>query len=135
MLPLANVALIVLLTDEPTVTDLFPKLVREKSNVTGSDTVSLKEVERDTPPSLPVTPIGNVPVGVELLVDIVRVEEQVGLQDTLEKDELTPLGNPDTEKEIGLPLPDLSAALITFCAEDPFWVALSPVLESEKSNC
>ena len=103
-----------LLTDEPAVTDLLPELLREKSNVTGSDTVRLKDVERDIPPSLPVTPIGNVPVGVELLVEIVRVEEQVGLQDTVEKDELTLLGNPDTEKEIGLPLPDFSAALMAF---------------------
>ena len=82
-----------------------------------SDTVRLNEVDRDNPPSLPVTPIGYVPVGVELLVEIVRVEEQVGLQDTVEKEELTPLGNPDTEKEIGLPLPDFSAALMAFCAE------------------
>ena len=135
MLPDANVALIMLLTDEPAVTDLLPELLRVKSNVTGSDTVRLKDVERDIPPPLPVTAMGKVPVGVELLVITVKVEEQDGPQDTVEKEELTPPGNPDTEKEIGLPLPDFSAALMAFCAEEPFLAALSPVFDSEKSNC
>jgi hypothetical protein len=99
-----------------------------------SDTVRLNEVDRDTPPSLPVTFIGNVPLGVEPLVLIVRVDEQLGLQEILENAEVAPLGNPETENAIGLLLPDFSAAVIKFCAEAPLLAALLPVFESEKSN-
>jgi hypothetical protein len=91
-------------------------------------------VFRDTPPSLPVTFIGNVPLGVEPLVLIVRVDEQLGLQEILENAEVAPLGNPETENEIALLLPDFNAALIVFCAEAPLFAALSPVFDSEKSN-
>lgn len=103
-----------LLTDEPAVTDLFPELVREKSNVTGLDTVRLKEVERDIPPALPVTAMGNVPAGVELLVITVKVEEHDGPQDAFEKDAVVPLGSPETKNETGWLLPDFKAALIEF---------------------
>jgi hypothetical protein len=81
-----------------------------------------------------VTFIGNVPLGVDPLVLIVRVDEQLGLQDTFEKAEVAPLGRPETENAIGLLLPDFSAAVIEFCAEAPLLAALSPVFESEKSK-
>jgi hypothetical protein len=81
-----------------------------------------------------VTFIGNVPVGVEPLVLIVRVDEQLGLQEILENAEVAPLGNPETENEIALVLPDFNAAVIEFCAEAPLLAALLPVFESEKSN-
>ena len=126
-----------MLVEEPAVNAAgFPELARVKSKVTGSDTVKLNDVDRDTPPpSLPVTAMGNVPAGVESLVKIVNVEEQLGLHETVAKDELAPLGKPDAANEIGLLLPDFRDAVIAFCAEEPFLAALSPELESEKSNC
>jgi hypothetical protein len=99
-----------------------------------SDTVRLNEVDRDIAPSLPLTVIGNVPLGVELLVEIVRADEQLGLQETLEKAEAAPLGKPETENEMGFEAPDFSAALIVFWAEVPLFAALSPEFDSEKSN-
>ena len=57
------------------------------------------------------------------------------MQETAEKDELAPLGNPETDKEIGLLLPDFKAALIVFLFDEPLLIEVSPEFESEKSNC
>jgi hypothetical protein len=67
--------------------------------LTGSETVRLKEVDRDIPPPVPVTAMVNVPAGVELLVVTVTVEEHDGPQDPFERDALAPLGTPETENE------------------------------------
>jgi hypothetical protein len=99
VLPDTNVAVIELVTDDPAVTDLLPVLLREKSKATGSDTVRLKEVVRDILPPVPVTAMGNVPAGVELLVVTVTVEEHDGPQDPFERDALAPLGTPETANE------------------------------------
>ena len=78
----------------------MPVFVTVKSNGS-SVTVRLKEVVFDFPPPVPVTTRGNVPAGVEVPVVTVRVEEQVGLQDSIEKAALAPLGSPVTEKATG----------------------------------
>ena len=135
MLPDTNVEVIVLDTDEPAITDWLPALLSAKSNATGSDTIKLNEVDRVTIPSLPETAMGKVPAGVDVVVEIVRVEEQLGLQEGTENDPLAPVGNPESEREIALLLPDFKTALIPFCAGDPFIVPLSPPFDSEKSNC
>ena len=64
--------------------------------VIGALTVSENVVVLVTPPPLAVTVIVEVPAGVVALVLIVRVEEQVGLQDAEEKDSAAPEGSPDT---------------------------------------
>ncbi len=79
-------------------TDLFPPLEREKSNVV---TVRLKVVVLVTPPPVPVTVIGNVPVGVEREVVMVKVVEHVGLQLVGENEAVAPVGSPETEKLTG----------------------------------
>ena len=56
VLPETNVALIALVTDEPAVTDLFPELESEKSNVWS--TARLKIVVLLTPVPVPLTVIG-----------------------------------------------------------------------------
>ena len=75
-------------------------MLKEKSKGT-SVTVRLNEVERDFPPPAPVTTNGKVPAGVVAPVVTVRIDEQAGPQDAVEKDPLAPLGNPETEKATG----------------------------------
>ena len=63
----------------------------------GKLTVRLNEVVRVTPPPAAETVIADVPAGVKLLVLIVNVEEQVGLQLTEEKEAVAPAGKPEAE--------------------------------------
>jgi len=64
----------------------------------GKLTVKLNEVVRVTPPPAADTVMADVPAGVEPLVLIVNVEEQVGLQLPEEKEAVAPPGNPEVEK-------------------------------------
>ena len=65
----------------------------------GRFTVRLNEVVRVTPPLVAAdTVMADVPAGVEPLVLIVNVEEQVGLQLEEEKEAVAPPGNPEAEK-------------------------------------
>ena len=64
----------------------------------GKLTVKLNEVVRVSPPPAADTVMANVPAGVEPLVLIVNVEEQVGLQLPEEKEAVAPPGNPEVEK-------------------------------------
>ena len=64
----------------------------------GKLTVRLNEVVRVTPPPAADTVMTDVPAGVEPLVLIVNVEEQVGLQLPEEKEAVAPPGNPEVEK-------------------------------------
>jgi hypothetical protein len=52
-----------------------------------------------TPPPAAVIVMLELPAGVELLVLMVSVEEQVGLQLVEEKEAVAPEGSPETEKE------------------------------------
>lgn len=63
----------------------------------GKLTVKLNEVVRVTPPPVAATAMVDVPAGVEPLVLIVNVEEQVGLQLAEEKEAVDPEGKPATE--------------------------------------
>lgn len=58
MLPDTNVALIVLVAEDPAVTEEFPELLREKSNVAvEAFTVKVKVVVLVMSPAVPVTVI------------------------------------------------------------------------------
>ena len=63
----------------------------------GKFTVRLNEVVRVSPPLVAATAMADVPAGVELLVLIVNVEEQVGLQLAEENEAVDPEGKPATE--------------------------------------
>ena len=63
----------------------------------GKLTVRLNEVVRVSPPPVADTAMADVPAGVELLVLIVNVEEQVGLQLAEENEAVDPEGKPATE--------------------------------------
>jgi hypothetical protein len=63
----------------------------------GKLTVRLNEVVRVTPPPVADTVTADVPAGVEPLVLIVKVEEQVGLQLAEENEAVDPEGKPATE--------------------------------------
>ena len=76
----------------------------------------------------------EVPPGVEPLVAIVSVEEQLGLQLFGEKEAVAPEGSPEAENETGCVLPETNVALIVLVTDEPAITDLSPELESEKSN-
>jgi len=76
----------------------------------------------------------ELPPGVEPLVLMVRVEEQLGLQLFGEKEAVAPEGNPATENVTGWVLPEINAALIALVTDEPAVTDLSPELESEKLN-
>ena len=63
----------------------------------GKFTVRLNDVVLVTPPPVADTVMVEVPPGVEPLVPIVSVEEQVGLQLAEENDAVAPEGNPEAE--------------------------------------
>ena len=63
----------------------------------GKFTVRLNEVDRVTPPPVADTVTADVPAAVELLLLIVNVEEQVGLQLAEENEAVFPDGKPATE--------------------------------------
>jgi hypothetical protein len=62
----------------------------------GKLTVRLNEFVRVTPPPVADTVMAEVPAGVELLLLIVNVEEQVGLQLDEENEAVVPEGKPAT---------------------------------------
>jgi hypothetical protein len=64
----------------------------------GELTFKLKVLVLVAPPPAAVTVIRKVPAGVELVVLIVRVEEQVGPQEADEKEAVALVGRPEAEK-------------------------------------
>jgi hypothetical protein len=101
----------------------------------GKLTVKLNVAVLETPPlSDAVTVMLELPAGVEPLVLMVRVEEQLGLQLFGEKEAVAPEGNPEAENVTGCVLPETNVALIELVTADPATIDLFPELESEKSN-
>ena len=84
-----------------------------------SEMVRVKEVVLVVPPPMAVTVIVELPRGVEAGVVIVRVVEQLGLQETGEKEAVAPVGNPVAEKlrEAGVPV--VRVAVIVVWVELP----------------
>jgi hypothetical protein len=100
----------------------------------GKLTLKLNVVVLETPPPDAVTVMVEVPPGVEPLVAIVSVEEQLGLQLFGEKEAVAPEGSPEAENVTGCALPETNVALIELVTDEPAITDLSPELESEKSN-
>jgi hypothetical protein len=67
----------------------------------GKLTVKLNVVVLVTPPPVAVTVMVELPAGVELLVLMVSVDEQAGLQLVDEKEAVAPVGNPEAERVTG----------------------------------
>lgn len=88
----------------------------------------------ETPPPDAVTVMVEVPPGVELLVAIVSVEKQLGLQLFGEKEAVAPEGSPEAESETGCVLPETNVALIELFTDEPAVTDWLPELLSEKSN-
>jgi hypothetical protein len=95
-------------------------------------TVRVKAVVFVKPPPVEVTVIGKLPAGVDPLVAMVSVEEQVGLQEAEEKDPVAPEGRPETLNDTAWALPDDKVALMELLTDDPALTDLSPALEREK---
>ena len=64
----------------------------------GALTAKLKAVVRVTPPPTAVTLTVELPAGVELVVLMFRVGEQLGLQLFGENEAVAPAGSPEAEK-------------------------------------
>jgi hypothetical protein len=100
----------------------------------GKPTPKLNVVVLVTPPPDAVTVMVELPLGVEPLVLMVRVEEQLGLQLFGEKEAVAPEGNPETENATGCAVPETNVALIELVTNEPAVTDLLPELETEKSN-
>lgn len=100
----------------------------------GAFTTRLKDVLLKTGLAKPETVIGNVPVGVEAEVVMVRVVEQVGLQDVEEKFDVAPLGSPDAEKNTVCVWPDVSVAVMVVAPKPPWATVMPPEFDIVKSN-
>jgi hypothetical protein len=98
----------------------------------GRLTVKLNVVVLVIPPPDVVTVILELPAAVELLVLIVSVEEQLGLQLVEENEAVAPVGKPEAEKVTAWALPETKVVLIELVTEDPALIDLSPEFETEK---
>ena len=65
---------------------------------------------------------------------IVRVVEQLGVQEMTEKEALAPLGRPAAEKETDCEVPETRVAVMVFVTEEPRVTDLSPPFAREKSH-
>src|SRR2546425_6361306 len=121
VVPETSVALMVLETEAPWLTDLLPSFVREKlKEEEAGFTVKLKLVVLVIPPPFPVTVMVEVLMGVDDVVERVRVVEQVGEHVVEENDALAPVGSPEAEKVTACALPETSAGLIGLGTEAPW---------------
>src|SRR2546425_11526 len=95
--PESRVAGMVVATAAPWVPAWLPPLLREKSKGGGAGavTVKVKLVVWVTPPPLPVTVIVEGPVGVDVVVERVRVVVQVGTHAVAENEAVAPRGSPE----------------------------------------
>ena len=95
-------------------------------------TVKVKLVVLVTLPPVPVTVMVKVPVGVEVVVERVRVVEQVGEHAVGEKAALACGGSPEAEKETDRAVPEASVALMVLETEAPGATDLLPLFVREK---
>ena len=84
---------------------------------TGADTVKVKAVLLVMPPPVALTVIGKFPAGVDPLVLILSIVEQVGAQEAGEKDAVAPEGSPETLKETACAVPRAKVAVIELLTE------------------
>jgi len=87
--------------------------------IVGELTVRLNVVVFVTPPPAAVTVMVELPAGVEPLVLIVSVEEQVGLQLAAENEAVAPDGRPEVKKEVASGTPELRVAVRVFVTDCP----------------
>jgi hypothetical protein len=98
----------------------------------GRLTVKLNVVVLVTPPPDAETVMVELPAVVELLVLIVSVEEQVGLQLVEENEAVAPVGKPEAENVTAWALPDAKVAPIELVTEEPATTDMPPELDTEK---
>src|SRR2546425_536908 len=107
--PESKVAVMVLETVAPWVTDWSPLLASEKSK--GAVTVKVKLVGWLSSPAVPVTVMREEPGGVDAVVVSVRVVAQVGVHAVGEKAALAPAGSPVAEKDTDCDNPESKGAV------------------------
>jgi hypothetical protein len=92
-------------------------------------TTRLKLVVRFS--GLPVTVIGNVPVGVDPVVEMVSMLVHVGLHVPGAKPAVAPLGSPEAENATAWVVPASNVAVIVFDPALPRVTEIPPELVSE----
>ena len=80
------------------------------------------------PSGLPVTVIVEVPAGVEVVVAIVRMLVQVGLQAVGLKVAVAPVGSPEAARETACVVPETNVAVRVVVPEAPWATLISPEL-------
>jgi hypothetical protein len=78
------------------------------------------------PKGVPVTVMGKMPVGVTVLVAIVSVLKQVGVQAVGENEAAAPAGSPVAAKETDCEVPEMSVAVIVFEPDEPWITVMFP---------
>ena len=82
-------------------------------------TVNVKVVVWDREPAVPVTVIVDDPVGVELEVVRVNLDEHVGLHDPGENAAVAPVGRPEAENVTACVVPETRVAVIVLVTDCP----------------
>src|SRR2546422_317056 len=126
----SKVAVMVLETVAPWVTDWSPLLASEKSK--GAVTVKVKLVGWLSSPAVPVTVMREEPGGVDAVVVSVRVVAQVGVHAVGEKVALAPAGSPEVEKDTDCDVPERKVAVMVLETVAPWTTDCHPLLASEK---
>ena len=98
----------------------------------GAVTVRLKLVVLVIPPPVPVTVMVEVLVGVDAVVEMVRVVEQVGEHVAGKNDAVALVGNPAAEKDADCVVPETSVALMVLETAAPWVTDLLPPFVREK---
>jgi hypothetical protein len=98
----------------------------------GRLTVKLNVVVLVIPPPDAVTVTLELPAAVELVVLIVSVEEQLGLQLVEENEAVAPVGKPEAEKLTAWAFPEAKVVLIELLTEEPATTDMPPELDTEK---
>ena len=92
----------------------------EKSNAGGGAfTVKVNVVVCERDPAVPVTVIVDDPVGVEVTVVRVNVDEHVGLHDPGENAAVAPVGRPEAANVTTCVVPETRLAVIVLDADCP----------------
>ena len=79
----------------------------------------VKLVVRERDPAVPVTVIVDDPVGVEVEVVRVNVDEHVGLQDPGENEAVAPVGRPEAENVTACVVPETRVAVMVLVTDCP----------------
>lgn len=104
------------------------------ATVAGAVTLRVSALVFVTPAPVAVIVIGKLPVGVEVVVPMLKTVEQVGLHEGSENDEIAPEGIPEALKDTVSVLPATKPVVIVVVPEEPAATARLPAFDMVKSK-